>query len=209
MNFGYARVLPEEQGNGMVQQLVDVVGDDRFVFTDRRTKEYDRKNYFFLRNMLRAGDILYVDELGSLGGTLEEIADEWCSLTGALQVDMVALAPAVQLDSRRFRELGEIGQQMERQMLDLLRYVAELQRRKQSEQRTGTCTGGQKGKRFGRPPLKMDWELFHQTAQRWAAGEMSVEQACALTGTARSSWYKYTKELGYTRERKLSHSGLE
>ena len=208
MNFGYARVLPEEQGNGMVQQLVDVVGDDRFVFTDRRTKEYDRKNYFFLRNMLRAGDILYVDELGSLGGTLEEIADEWCSLT-ALQVDVAALAPAVQLDSRRFRELGEIGQQMERQMLDLLRYVAELQRRKQSEQRTGICKDGQKGKRFGRPPLKMDWELFHQTAQRWAAGEMSVEQACALTGTARSSWYKYTKELGYTRERKLSHSGLE
>lgn len=208
MNFGYARVLPEEQGNGMVQQLVDVVGDDRFVFTDRRTKEYDRKNYFFLRNMLRAGDILYVDELGSLGGTLEEIADEWCSLT-ALQVDVAALAPAVQLDSRRFRELGEIGQQMERQMLDLLRYVAELQRRKQSEQRTGICKDGQKGKRFGRPPLKMDWELFHQTAQRWAAGEMSVEQACALTGTARSSWYKYTKELGYTKERKLSHSGLE
>ena len=56
---------------------------------------------FFLRNMLRAGDILYVDELGSLGGTLEEIADEWCSLT-ALQVDVAALAPAVQLDSRRF-----------------------------------------------------------------------------------------------------------
>ena len=47
------------------------------------------------------------------------------------------------------------------------------------------------------------------TVQRWAAGEMNVEQDCALTGTARSSWYKYTKELGYTRERKLSHSGLE
>ncbi len=42
MNFGYARVLPEEQGNGTVQQLVDVVGDDRFVFTDRRTKEIGR-----------------------------------------------------------------------------------------------------------------------------------------------------------------------
>lgn len=209
MNFGYARVLPDEQGTDTVQWLVDLVGDDRFVFTDRRTKEYHRKNYFFLRNMLRAGDVLYVDELGSLGGTLEEITEEWCSLTDALQVDVVALAPAGQWDSRRFRELGETGQQMEQQMLELLRYVAELQHRKQWEQRTGTHAEGQSGKRFGRPPLKMDWELFHQTAQRWAAGEMSVEQACALTGTARSSWYKYTKELGYTRERKLSHSGLE
>ena len=201
MKFGYARVFAEKP-NPQWEKLVEVVGDDRFVFADRRTKEYERKNYLFLRNMLRSGDTLYVDGLDSLGSTLEEIAEEWRSLTKDLQVDVVVLDGAVQLDSRRFRELGDTGQLLEQQMLDLLCYVAELQRRKQLEQQRTGSAAGQSGKKFGRPPLKMDWELFHQTAQRWADGEIDVEQACALTGTARSSWYKYAKEMGYARNGK-------
>ena len=125
MKFGYARVFAEKP-NPQWEKLVEVVGDDRFVFADRRTKEYERKNYLFLRNMLRSGDTLYVDGLDSLGSTLEEIAEEWRSLTKDLQVDVVVLDGAVQLDSRRFRELGDTGQLLEQQMLDLLCYVAEL-----------------------------------------------------------------------------------
>ena len=181
MKFGYARVFAEEP-NAQWEKLLELVGDDRFVFADRRTKEYERKNYLFLRNMLRPSDTLYVDSLDSLGGNLEEIAEEWRSLTGELQVDVVVLDGAVQLDSRRFRELGDTGRLLE-------------------QQRAGSAAG-QSGKKFGRPPLKMDWELFHQTAQRWADGEIDVEQACALTGTARSSWYKYAKEMGYARNGK-------
>ena len=152
--------------------------------------------------MLRSGDTLYIDGLDSLGDTLEDMAEEWRCLTGELQVDVVVLDAAVQLDSRRFRELGDTGRLLERQMLGLLSYIAELQRRKQLEQQRVSGTAGQSGKKFGRPPLKMDWELFHQTAQRWADGEIDVEQACALTGTARSSWYKYAKEMGYARNGK-------
>jgi len=199
MKFGYARV-DGEQGNSQWEKLLELVGDDRFVFADGRTREYERKNYRFLRNMLRSGDVLYVDGLDSLGDTLEQMADEWYSLTHDLQVDVVVLEDAAQLDSRRFRELGETGRLLEQQMLALLRYAAELQRRKQQEQRNGTAM--QSGKRFGRPPLKIDWELFHRTAQRWADGEIDMEQACAITGTARSSWYKYAKEMGYARNGK-------
>ena len=90
MKFGYARVFAEKP-NPQWEKLVEVVGDDRFVFADRRTKEYERKNYLFLRNMLRSGDTLYVDGLDSLGSTLEEIAEEWRSLTKDLQVDVVVL----------------------------------------------------------------------------------------------------------------------
>ena len=202
MRFGYARVLAEEP-DAQWEKLLELVGDDRFVFADRPTREYERKNYLFLRKMLRSGDTLYVDGLDSLGGTLEEMAEEWRSLTQEMQVDVVVLDAALQLDSRRFRALGDTGQLLEQQMLDLLCYVAQLQRRKQLEQqRISSSAAGQSGKRFGRPPLKMDWELFHQTAQRWADGEIDVEQACALTGTARSSWYKYAKEMGYARNGK-------
>ena len=116
MKFGYARVFAEDK-NPQWEKLVELVGDDRFVFADRRTKEYERKNYLFLRNMLRPGDTLYVDGLDSLGSTLEEIAEEWRSLTHDLQEDVVVLDGAAQLDSRRFRELGDTGKLLEQPIL--------------------------------------------------------------------------------------------
>ena len=58
------------------------------------------------------------------------------------------------------------------------------------------------GKKFGRPALNWDWDLFDATAQRWADGEISLEEACDIMNSARSSWYKYVKERGFVRTRK-------
>ena len=92
MNLGYARVFEEEQGNGaMRQRMLEAVQDDRFLFEDIRNKDYERKNYVFMRNMLRPGDVLYVDGLDSLGRTFADMAQEWQHLTRELQVDVVVL----------------------------------------------------------------------------------------------------------------------
>ena len=60
----------------------------------------------------------------------------------------MVLDTAVQLDSRRFRELGDTGRLLEQQMLDLLGYVAELQRRKQLEQQRTGSAAEQSGKKI-------------------------------------------------------------
>lgn len=204
MKFGYIREWEEEQGQSPIRQsMLEQVEDDRFLFGDIRTRSFDRRNYLFLRNMLRAGDVLFVDELDSLGYTLEDMAAEWQLLTKQLQVDVVVLQEAVQLDSRMYKAMGEAGVQMEQQMLNLLLYMSKLQQRREEEQqRISPGSAVQEGKKSGRPPLQMDWELFHATAQRWAAGEIDAQEACDITGSARSSWYKYTRELGYVRNNK-------
>lgn len=204
MNFGYARVFEEERtDNPLRERMLGLVDSDRFLFQDIRNKEYDRSNYLFLRNMLRPDDVLYVDGLDSLGRTFEDMAAEWRYLTQKLQVDVVVLDNMVQLDSRKFKSMGAVGIQLEQQMLDLLVYTAEIQRRRIKEsQREGIDAAIKAGKKFGRPCLQWDWELFDATAQRWADGEISVEEACDIMNSARSSWYKYVKERGFVRTRK-------
>ena len=203
MKFGYARVFAEELGqNAIRERLLEQVVDDRFLFEDVRNREQERKKYAFLRSMLRSGDVLYIDALDSLGSTWTAIAEEWKALTRELQVDVVVLEDTVLLDSRRFRALGEMGKALEEQFLSLLPYVAQMQQRREEDaQRPGEGKRKSHGKAFGRPRLQWDWELFHATAERWANGEISVEEACRITNSARSSWYKYMKEQGYHRTR--------
>ena len=68
MHFGYMRISTGEEGEPAVrQQLLTLVDDERFLFSDEQGKEQQRKNYVFLCNMLRSGDVLYVDDLSSLG----------------------------------------------------------------------------------------------------------------------------------------------
>ena len=204
MNLGYARVFEEEQGSGaMRQRMLEAVQDDRFLFEDIRNKDYERKNYVFMRNMLRPGDVLYVDGLDSLGRTFADMAQEWQHLTKELQVDVVVLEDAMDLDSRRFKAMGATGEKLEQQLLHLLTYMADIQQRRSKEnQREGIDAAKKAGKKFGRPALNWDWDLFDATAQRWADGEISLEEACDIMNSARSSWYKYVKERGFVRTRK-------
>ena len=204
MNLGYARVFEEEQGSGaMRQRMLEAVQDDRFLFEDIRNKDYERKNYLFMRNMLRPGDVLYVDGLDSLGRTFADMAQEWQHLTRELQVDVVVLEDAMDLDSRRFKAMGATGEQLEQQLLHLLTYMADIQQRRSKEnQREGIDAAKKAGKKHGRPALNWDWDLFDATAQRWADGEISLEEACDIMNSARSSWYKYVKERGFVRTRK-------
>lgn len=204
MNFGYARVFEEEQEqNPMRDRMLQLVDRDNFLFQDIRNKAYERQNYMVLRNLLNPGDMLYIDSLDSLGRTWEEMAAEWQALTTELQVDVVILDAPVQIDSQWFLKMGEVGQMLEQQMLALLVYIAELQRRRVKEnQRDGIDAALKAGKKFGRPPLQWDWVLFDATAQRWADREISLEEACEIMDSARSSWYKYVKERGFVRKRK-------
>lgn len=205
MHFGYMRISTgEEEEKAVCQQLLTLVDDERFLFSDEDGREQQRKNYVFLCNMLRSGDVLYVDDLSSLGCTPMQIAAEWQRLIHEVGVDVVVLKGALPLNSLRFKELGAVGEEMEQLVLESLRYGAQFSRRKV---RSSDVVPAENN--FGRPPLQLDWELFHRTAKRWADGEISVQEACAIVGTARSSWYKYVKDHGYVRGNKHTRKKTE
>lgn len=151
-----------------------------------------------MKNVLREGDCLFIDALDRLGRDYDAIISEWKHITRELKCDIVALDNSALFDSRKFREMGELGKLMEDQFLSLLAYVADNERKKTlRRQKQGIETAKKAGVRFGRPISISDWELFDRTAQRWVDGEISAAEACRITGSKKTSWYKYTKERGF------------
>ena len=176
--------------------------DERTLFVDIRNKAYTRPAYERMCDMIQPGDVIYIDELDSLGRTYEDMAAEWYRLTHDWTIDVVVLSDRIQLDSRVFRQLGEEGRRLEQQMLDLLVYMAALQhRRTRDNQREGIERARREGRRFGRPSMVKDPALMEATAQRWADGEISIEEVCTIVGGGRSTVYQYMKSHGYTRSK--------
>ena len=119
-----------------------------------------------MKTVLREGDCLYIDALDRLGRDYDEITSEWKQITRTQKCDIVALDNSALFDSRKFREMGELGRLMEDQFLSLLAYVADSERKKiLRRQREGIDTAKKAGVKFGRPLSIQDWDLFDRTAK--------------------------------------------
>ena len=75
-------------------------------------------------------DIVYIDALDRMGRNYDEVIAEWKYITRELQADIVVLENETLFDSRKFREMGDMGRLMEDQFLSLLSYVADQERKK-------------------------------------------------------------------------------
>jgi len=200
MKIGYIRISSRTQS--LARQLATMKAkgiEDRFLFQDVASgKNFDRPGYLAMKSVLRPGDCLYLDALDRLGRNYENIIQEWKYITREMGCDIVALDNEALFDSRRFKQMGEIGRMLEDQLLAVLAYVADNERRSLLErQRKGISAAKAQGIKFGRPSSISDWELFDRTAKRWVLGEISAADACRITGAKKTSWYKYTKERGF------------
>ena len=65
-----------------------------------------------------------------MGRNYDEVIAEWKYITRELQADIVVLENETLFDSRKFREMGDMGRLMEDQFLSLLSYVADQERKK-------------------------------------------------------------------------------
>lgn len=202
MDIAYLRISASTQNLDRQIETMEKLGvEERYIFKDIATgKNFDRPGYQAMKNILRAGDCLYIDSLDRLGRDYEAIISEWKNITREIGCDIVALDNTGLFDSRKFREMGDIGRLLEDQMLSLLAYVADVERKKILErQRQGIATAKKKGVKFGRPTPLIDWDLFDRTAKRWERGEITGVEACRITGCKKTSFYKYIKERGFQR----------
>lgn len=203
VKIGYVRVSSKGQNPERQLETMRNLGiEERYIFKDTASgKNFDRPGYIAMKQILRAGDCLYIDSLDRLGRDYEAIISEWKHITRELTCDIVALDNSGLFDSKKFREMGDIGRLLEDQMLALLAYVADVERKKTLErQRQGIATAKKAGVRFGRPSSVSDWELFDRTAKRWERGEITAAEACRITGCKKTSYYKYIKERGFKKQ---------
>ena len=196
MKIGYVRVSMKDQPvERQLQKMRELGIEERFIFVDQgwSGKTFDRPEYQAMKRIIRQGDIIYLDALDRLGRDYDGIIKEWKEITRDLGADIVVLENASLFDSRKFREMGDIGKLMEDQFLALLAYVAEQERKKMKQrQREGIAVARVKGVKFGRP--KVEPANFDKVYQRWKTGKIKTKQALQELNMKPNSFYRRVKE---------------
>ncbi|QDD87397.1 Resolvase (plasmid) [Bacillus cereus] len=152
--YGYIRVSTKDQNEQrQLHKMMERDVEARKIFVDKASgRSFDRPQYQLLRKILSQGDIVYIDALDRMGRNYDEVISEWKYITRELQADIVVLENETLFDSRKFREMGDMGRLMEDQFLSLLSYVADQERKKiRQRQAEGIFLAKSQGKHLGRP----------------------------------------------------------
>lgn len=196
MNIGYVRVSTEEQHlDRQIDKMRDLGITDRFLFIDKATgKNFDRPGYVAMKQVIREGDLLYLDSLDRLGRNYDMIVKEWKELSREIGADIVVLDNQELFDSRKFKEMGDIGKLLEDQFLSMLAYVAEQELKKMHQrQREGIAKAKERGTQFGRTRIKAP-SNFSEVMEKWEQQKISCTEAQKILGMKPATFFRRVKE---------------
>ena len=207
--YFYARVSTKDQN--LARQLAEAkrLGiPDENIFCDKASgKDFDREDYNRLLEVLKEGDLVYFDELNRLGRDYDQIISNWKKISREIGCDIVVLDKEDLFDTRKFKAMGEYGKLMEDQMLSLMSYVADQERkdtlRRQADGiaampvdekgRKISTKPGKEGRTYGRKEKRP--ENFEAVYARQKAGELKLKEALAEVGIGRTRWYELAAEV--------------
>lgn len=207
MKLGYARVSSKDQNEErQVKKLLELGIEDRFLFIDKQSgKDFNRPRYQAMKDMIREGDLVYIDALDRLGRDYDGIINEWKWITRERNADIVVLENETLFDSRKFKAMGDMGKLMEDQFLALLAYVAEQERKKiKQRQAEGIAIAKENGKHLGRPKVTLDTLTKEQRKQfdalypKWKSEEITAVQFMTALELKKTTFYKIIKEYEAT-----------
>ena len=166
---------------------------ERDIYADKQSgKDFHRPKYQALKNTLREGDTLIIKSIDRLGRNYSEILNEWREITKEIKADIRVLDMPLLDTTQNVETLT--SEFISDLVLQILSYVAQTERdfnkKRQSE---GISIAREKGKHLGRPKaVKPDnWnEIYTQ----WKNGEITAVKAMELTGTTKSTFYKFAGE---------------
>jgi len=203
MDVGYIRVSTTEQNVERQLSKMQQLGiEERFTFIDKASgKDFNRPQYQIMKNVIREGDLVYIDALDRLGRNYDEIIKEWKYITRERNADIVVLENETLFDSRKFKSMGDIGKLMEDQFLSLLSYVADQERKKiLKRQSEGIAEAKKQGKHLGRPQLKLSTLSSKQRTDlennytAWREKKITGVKFAELLVLKKNSFYKIIKE---------------
>lgn len=201
--YGYIRVSSKDQNEArQLKKMIDKGVEARRIFVDKASgKDFDRPQYQILRKVLGEGDLLYIDALDRLGRNYDAVINEWKYITRELGADIVILENETLFDSRKFREMGDMGKLMEDQFLSLLSYVADQERKKiKQRQAEGIAVAKAEGKHVGRPVFNLDVltveqrKVLDENYQAWKDNQLTAVNFMGMVNLKKSTFYKIIKE---------------
>lgn len=197
VTMGYARVSTKEQNLGrQIEKFKELGIEDRYIFTDKITgATFEREQYQIMKKMLREEDLIYIDALDLLGRTYDGIIAEWKYITREISANIVILENETLFDSRKFKEMGDMGKLMEDQFLSLLSYVAEQERLKiKKRQAEGIALAQKNGTPLGRPKAEKP-SNFEEVYRKWKNGLIKSVEAMKLLDLKKRTFYALVKEF--------------
>lgn len=195
--FGYVRVSDILQCEDRQVAKMKEFGVSRIIVEKASGKDFNRPKYQQLKEMLTEGDILYVDALDRLGRTYDGIKQEWHEITKIIGADIVCLDNPELFNSKKYRDMGDIGKVMEDTILAMLSYVAEQERKKiKIRQSAGIFEARSKGKHLGRfKVITNEDERFQKVYTAWKNNEITAVEGCNTLGISRPTFYRRVNEL--------------
>lgn len=203
MKIGYIRVSSKTQNADRQLEKMETLGiEERFIFIDKQSgKDFNRPQYQAMKKIIREGDLIYVDALDRLGRDYDGIIKEWKEITRELKADIIILENQTLFDSRKFRDMGDLGKLMEDQFLSLLSYVAEQERKKiRQRQKEGIEIAKAQGKHLGRPRInlsslsKEQKEILKCNYTKWKNNEITGVQFMQMLYLKKNTFYKIMNE---------------
>lgn len=201
--LAYVRVSTKDQNiDRQINKMRELGVEERFIFIDKASgKDLNREQYQAMRSIARDRDLIYIDSLDRLGRNYDEIIQEWKHITRSINADIVVLDNKTLFDSRKFKEMSELGKLMEDQFLSLLAYVAEQERNKiLVRQREGIAAAKAKGKHLGRPPINLDSltidvrKTLDDNYTRWVNKELTSVAFAKILGLKKNTFYKIIEQ---------------
>lgn len=195
--FAYIRVSTQEQNETrQLDKMIDLGISERDIFVDKASgKDFNRPQYQALKSSLRKGDLVYVDALDRLGRNYDQIISEWKEITRGIGADIIVLENESLFNSRKFRDMGDLGKVMEDQFLSLFSYIAEQERNKiRTRQAEGIKVAKTKGKHLGRPKAEHT-EAFKAAYADWKAGNITAVEAMKKADMKKTTFYKLINQL--------------
>ena len=191
--YGYIRVSATDQNEDrQIIAMENAQVPRRNVYMDKISgKDFDRPMYKKMVRKLQRNDLVYIKSIDRLGRNYKDVVEQWQYLTRVKKVDIVVLEMPL-LDTRRGKDL--MGTFLSDIVLQVLSFVAENERSNiKIRQKEGIEAARKRGVKFGRPSAATP-DNFPEIYEKWSKEEISAEQAAAMCGFSRTTFYKKARK---------------
>lgn len=195
MRYGYIRVSTKEQN--IDRQLTALSLENipkEQIFIDRASgKNFNRIEYQRLLTILQEDDDLVIKSIDRLGRNYDDILEQWKLLTKVKKVHLVVLDfPLLNTRNNIDTITGKLISDL---VLQVLSYVSQMEREQiKQRQMEGIHEAKKRGKRFGRPQIKIPDE-FLVAVECYKRNMLTIREGAKLFGVSKSTFHNWLKRV--------------
>ncbi len=192
--YYYARVSSKEQNlDRQLAAFAALGASEREIITDKQSgKDLNRPGYIALKMaMLRPGDTLVIKSLDRLSRNKNDIKNELQYFKEqGIRLKVLDL-PTTLIEYPPGQEW--VFEMINNILIEVLGAIAQQERETiRQRQAEGIAAAKQKGKHLGRPKAVKP-NNWNEIILQWREGEITAKKAMELTGTKRTTFYKFVR----------------